>query len=322
MSASEKLIQDAIDAGVPLDERGVPLDNPEPRKDWFDVVVPMDQHRNLHKRFFRPRPNGLRLPWDKTRDLVQFAPGRWTIWSGPTFSGKTHVLRQLALHAARSGQKVFFASLEEEPDEIRDAFVVMAAQTWKPSEQFVDAFGEWSNSRMMIAETLEMLSVTDMVDMLKHAAYRDNCKQLFVDSLMRLRIPTDDYEGQRKLGNILSQFVRQYRVHVHLVCHPRKTQNSRAPVDLYDIRGAGDLVAQADNVVVVGRNYEADAYEPTNTLEVFKQRGLATNWVGRIGLHYHPDSKQFLGECTDLPMQFMDWKHYPATPRGPLVEVR
>jgi twinkle protein len=322
MSADiDRLVQDAIDAGVPLDERGMPLDNPEPRKDWSDVVVGLNHLHDLHKRFFRKRPDGLRLPWEKTRDLVQFAHGRWTIWSGPTFSGKTHVLRQLALHSARSGQKVFFASLEEEPDEIRDLFVMMAAQARKPSPHFVQTFGEWANPRIMLAETIEMLSVSDLMDMLKHAAYVEGCKQLFVDSLMRLRIPTDDYEGQRKLGNTLSKFVKQYRVHVHLVCHPRKTTNSRAAVDLYDIRGAADLVAQADNVVVVGRNYEAELPDPSNTLEVFKQRGMKP-WVGKIGLHYHESSKQFLGEMDDEPMQFMDWEQYPAVSRGPLVEVR
>lgn len=322
MSAAEDdLIARAVEVGVPLDERGRPIENPEPRKDWLDVVVPLNQYHDLHKRFFRPRPNGLRLPWEKCRELVQFAPGRWTIWSGPTFSGKTHCLRQLALHAARSGQKVFFASLEEEPDEIRDAFVMMAAQTHKPSVAFVEAFGEWVNPRVMIAATLDMISIDDLIDMLKQAVYEEGCKQVFVDSLMRLRMPTDDYEGQRKLGNILSKFVRQYRCHVHLVCHPRKTQNSRAPLDLYDIRGAGDLVAQADNVIVVGRNYEAELPDASNWLEVFKQRGMKP-WVGRINLHYNAPSRQFLGEYTDSPMQFMDWEHYPAINRGPLVEAR
>lgn len=292
--------------GLPMDIHGRPLRDPEPKQDWTGVVVSLNSHHDLHKRFFRPRPDGLRLPWEKTRQLVQFAPGRWTIWSGPTFSGKTHLLRQLALHSARSAQKVLFASLEEEPDEIRDAFTIMAARTTKPSVDFVEVFGKWVNDRIMIAETIEMLSIDELIDMLKQAVYFDNCRQIFVDSLMRLRLPTDDYEGQRKLGNTLSQFVKAYRCHLHLVVHPRKTVNSRNPVDLYDIRGAADLVAQADNVIVITRDYEADVPAPTNWLQVFKQRGMEP-WVGQIGLHYHAHGRQFVAEHGDQPMQFMDW---------------
>lgn len=295
----------------PRDIDGSPLRYPEPRGDWSGVVVPLNERHDLHKRFFRPRPDGLRLPWEKCRDVVQFAPRRWTIWSGPTFSGKTQLLRQLALHSGRSGQKVFFASLEEDPDEIRDAFTVMAAQTWKPSVDFVEQFGSWANERIMIAETIDMFSVDDLIDMLKQAVFFDGCKQLFVDSLMRLELPMDAFDAQRRLGNVLSKFVKQYKVHLHLVCHPRKTANSRAPVDLYDIRGAGDLVAQADNVIVIGRNYEAEIPEPTNTLEVFKQRGM-TPWIGKIGLYYNGNFRQFLGEHGESPMQFMFWNKYPA----------
>jgi len=302
---------EAVKHDLPTDLQGYPLEQPGPAKDWSGVVVPLNEHHDLAKRFFRPRPDGLRLPWEKCRSLVQFAPGRWTIWSGPTFSGKTHVLRQLALHSANSGQKVFFASLEEEPDEIRDAFTIMAAQTTKPSRNFVEQFGEWANQRIMIAETIDMFAVDDLIDMLKEAAFLDRCKQLFVDSLMRLQLPLDAFDAQRKFGNAISKFVKQYKCHLHLVCHPRKTANSRAPVDLYDIRGAADLVAQADNVIVVERDYEAHIPDPTNTLQVFKQRGMDP-WVGKIALHYHGPSKQFLGEYTHKPMQFMFWNQYPA----------
>ena len=52
----------------------------------------------------------LSLPWEKTHNLVRFEPGRWTIWTGATFSGKTQMLRQVALHAARSNQPVLFMS--------------------------------------------------------------------------------------------------------------------------------------------------------------------------------------------------------------------
>jgi hypothetical protein len=36
-------------------------------------------------------------------------------------------------------------------------------------------------------------------------------------------------------------------------------------------------------------------------------------WVGKIALHYHAPSRQFLGEFDHKPMQFLFWKNYPAT---------
>src|SRR6185312_811838 len=46
-----------------------------------------------------PLSDGLTLPWAGVNDYVRFMPGKVTVWSGPTFSGKTAFLRQLMLHA-------------------------------------------------------------------------------------------------------------------------------------------------------------------------------------------------------------------------------
>jgi hypothetical protein len=60
-------------------------------------------------------------------------------------------------------------------------------------------------------------------------------------------------------------------------------------MDMYDIRGAQDIVAQADLVLTLERKYEIG--NPTNILTVWKQRGDC-NWIGKIELWYCQKSRQ------------------------------
>ena len=67
--------------------------------------------RALIEQFRPPLSDGLSLPWAEANEYVRFMPGKVSIWSGPTFSGKTQFLRQLMLH-----------SILQKADTINDVF--------------------------------------------------------------------------------------------------------------------------------------------------------------------------------------------------------
>jgi hypothetical protein len=130
--------------------------------------------------------------------------------------------------------------------------------------------------------------------------------------LMRLNLRTDDYDGQREMGNMLGRVARLSKAHIHLVAHPRKTANSRDAMDMYDIRGAQDIIAQADLVLTLERNYEVGG--ASNTLKVWKQRGDC-NWIGRIDLWYCPQSRQLRMDQYAQPTRYLPKDAYePAVP--------
>src|SRR6185437_14830640 len=110
-----------------------------------------------------------------------------------------------------------------------------------------------------------------------------------------------DYDGQREMGNMLGRLARESDAHIHLVAHPRKTANSRASMDLYDIRGAQDIVAQADLVMTLERKHEE---EWDAELTVWKQRG-DINWIGKLKLYYEKQSRQLLLSRFDQPARYL-----------------
>jgi twinkle protein len=261
-----------------------------------------------------PQLGGLKLPWAAAVDrndqpLVQFVPGKVTVWSGPTFSGKTQFLRQLMLHAINKRERIFFASLEEEALDVIREFVFMAGHHRKPTSAFVRWCLDWWEDYLFVLDSVDITDPTLVLGAARWLAAEVNIKHVVIDSLMRMSLRIDDYEGQRELGNTLSRIARLSQAHIHIVAHPRKTQSSRAAMDLYDIRGAGDIVAQADNIITLERNHD-ESKDYSNVMTVWKQRG-DINWIGAMRLYYHTASRQLLWDKHDKPMRFLPGEAYP-----------
>jgi len=257
--------------------------------------------QGLIKQFRPPLSNALTLPWQQTLDSARFMPGKVSVWSGPTFSGKTQFLRQLMLHAVAGNHKVLFVSLEEEPEDVWREFICAATLTRSPTPQQREWCLDLWDGRLFIFDSTEMIEPEILMGIIRFAVDKHAITHVVVDSLMRLAIRMDDYDGQREMGNMLGRLARLSRAHIHLVAHPRKTANSRQPMDLYDIRGAQDIVAQADLVLTLERKH-GEEYDAA--LTIWKQRG-DTNWIGSIKLFYHQLSRQLLYARHDSPVRYL-----------------
>lgn len=257
--------------------------------------------QGLQKQFRPVIADGLLLPWPQTKDIVQFVRKKVTVWSGPSFSGKTAFLRQLMLHALDSGHKVLFVSLEETPEEAWREFMCTACLTRTPTPDQVEWCLDMWDARLFVFDTDEMIEPTLLFGIVRYAVQQHGITHVVIDSLMRLAIRTDDYDGQREMGNMLGRLARMADIHIHLVAHPRKTANSRTSMDMYDIRGAQDIVAQADLIATIERKY-GEPY--TNLLTIWKQRG-DVNWVGTLQLHYDTPSRQLMFSKFDGPIRYL-----------------
>lgn len=273
------------------------------RKQGVSRLLGASSMHHLIEQFRPPASDGLSLPWQGVRESVRFMPGKVTIWSGPSFAGKTALLRQLMLHAITDeNRRVAFISLEEEPDEVWREFTMMAAHTRSPSNHQVRIAAERFDNRLWVFDSTELVDPLLLFGIIRFGVEKFGISHVVIDSLMRLNMRTDDYDGQREMGNTLGRLARLSRAHIHLVAHPRKTANSREPMDLYDIRGAQDLIAQADLVLTLERKFKAG--ESSNLLTVWKQRG-DTNWIGEIPLWYCGKSRQLRLRNTDEPERFL-----------------
>lgn len=262
--------------------------------------------QQLIKQFRPPLAKGLTLPWEPMQNSVRFMPGKVSIWSGPTFSGKTQFLRQLMLHALSKQHKVLFVSLEEEPDDVWREFICAATLTREPTPKQVEWCCDLWAGRLFVFDSTEMIEPELLMGIIRFAVERHGITHVVVDSMMRLGMRIDDFDGQREMGNMLGRCARLSKAHIHLVAHPRKTQNSRAPMDLYDIRGAQDIVAQADLVLTLERKQEE---EFNNLLTIWKQRG-DVNWIGSLKLYHHNLSRQLLYARHDDPARYLPAEAY------------
>lgn len=260
----------------------------------------------LVKQFRPPLSAGLALPWAEADQYVRFMPRKVTVWSGPTFSGKTAFLRQLMLHAISNRHRVLFVSLEEEPDDVWREFMCTASLVRTPTPNQRQWCLDLWEENLFVFDSTEMIEPTLLMGIVRFAAERHKLTHIVIDSLMRLNLRTDDYEGQREMGNMLGRLARLTGAHIHLVAHPRKTANSRQPMDLYDIRGAQDIVAQADLVVSLERMFE-ETYD--NKLTIWKQRG-DVNWIGALKLYYDKPSRQLMHSRFDQPTRYLPAEAY------------
>lgn len=255
---------------------------------------------------FRPPMSGLCLPWAQANDYVRFVPKKVTVWSGPSFSGKTGFLRQMMLHAQANQQRVLFCSLEEEPEEVWREFICMACGTRNPTPAQIEWCLDLWDGQIFVFDSDEMIEPTLLMGIIRYAAEQHGINHVVIDSLMRLAIRTDDYDGQREMGNMLKRLGKLANVHIHLVVHPRKTLNSRTPMDMYDIRGAQDIIAQADLVGTLERQYG----EPFDALLTWwKQRG-DINWIGSMKLYYDKPSRQLMFDRFDSPARYLPQEAY------------
>jgi twinkle protein len=234
-------------------------------------------------------------PFDDHGERLRLYPCGVTIWSGFPGAGKTTILRQLICHLLQRDQGVFSASLEEHPKHQLVRLAATAAGTEKPNahqvQWFIDAYGErlriWS--RIGIAKHRNLLAVIRKLA-------GEGVSHAFIDSLMKLDIPTQDWEGQRMFANLVALTAQSTRTHIHLVAHPKKPPSKDEEPDTNDVGGARELSGIADNVVFIRRNRKEgeNPLNPTTGMKITiaKQRH-GTGSLGDILGWFHRPLRQF-----------------------------
>lgn len=232
-------------------------------------------------------------PFDKHGERLRLYPCGVTIWSGFPGAGKTTLLRQLACHLLQRDQGVFFASLEEHPKHLLVRLACTAAGTEHPNyhqvQWFIDAFGE----RLRIWSHVGLAKHRNVLAVMRKLAGQGVTHSI-IDSLMKLDISAQDFEGQRVFANLLAATAQQTRMHVHLVAHPKKPPQADQDPDINDVGGAKEIGGIADNVLFVRRKEGNDPMSNQTGMRIMirKQRhGLGS--LGEITGWFHRDKRQF-----------------------------
>lgn len=245
-----------------------------------------------------------------------FALGELSVWSGGNGSGKSTLLSQLAIESFRKGFKVLIFS-----GELKDNRLMkwMNLQICGKSNLYhnstydyyyprdMEKVTAFSNNKIFVYDNELGNDVAKILFAIYDAVKTKDVKMVILDNLMAMNLGEgkDKYEMQTKLIMDLSDMAKRLGIHIHFVCHPRK---STSFLRKYDISGTADLTNIADNVFIVHRvnndfikqtgemfkwNKENEIYQFDNIVEICKNReqGIQDMFIGQ---YFEPETKRFL----------------------------
>ena len=241
------------------------------------------------------------LPWSKTQSSFRLRPGEVTLWAGINGHGKSMLLGQVALWLLPDAV-VTIASLEMKPEATLERILRQATGSDSPSIDYANHWLDWAQNRLWIYDELDSVRTDRILAMIHYAAVNLKSNHIIIDSLMKCVAGTDDYNKQKDFIDRVTKLAKKYNVHIHIVHHMRKGNSEDVIPDKFDVKGAGEIVDQVDNLVIVHRNKskerkverleQVDAGEPDATMRVAKQRH--GEWEGDFLLWFHKPSQQYI----------------------------
>ena len=223
-----------------------------------------------------------------------------TVVTGQNHAGKSTVINQLIGALITEGEIPAMASLELPPRRYLRWFIMQMLPTQiKISEE---------NTRKMLDKLTKQLYVIDiqgrvepkqLLDHMEIACRKKGCTQLFVDSLMKIKLDRKDVLGaQSDFVDDYIDLCHTYNAHGWLVAHPRKGAADTDRPGKVDVGGAGHITDAADNVLTMWRPEnkmkedlrKLHGFAPASILSVKKCREYGT--MGDVFLGYIPENKK------------------------------
>lgn len=273
--------------------------NVRPASDWLQDTIdafyaPVDS---------TPIPTML---WQKTRQKVKFRPGEVSIWAGVNGHGKSMFLSQVTLDLCYQAERVMVASFEMNPVKQMHRMSRQAYGGREPAIVFLNNFARWTDDRLWIYDHVGSVEWKKLIAVMRYACKEFGITHFVIDSLMKCVKGEDDYNAQKDFVNELCAFAQSHNVHVHLVHHVRKGESEHKTPGKFDIKGAGAITDQVDNVFIVWRNKKAeqdkDSAEPTAMLACEKQRN--GEFEGKFGFWFDVESQQYLEAIAEIPSRY------------------
>jgi twinkle protein len=210
--------------------------------------------------------------------------------------------------------RICVASLEMAPQQLLRRMVKQAGNTNRPPEPYIREIVGWLDGWLWVFGVVGKTTVGRILEVFEYARARYGCDVFAIDSLMRLGVSSEDYEGQEKAVFELVSWCVAKETHVHLVAHARKGDRtaSHAVPDAEDVKGTSEIAANAANIIGLWRNRKledeiriatedaerGDATaqlklqdKPPVLVNVAKQRN--GDWEGKFGLWFNPDTYQY-----------------------------
>lgn len=254
--------------------------------------------------------------WTGYEKVLRYTKPSVVVWSGLLNSGKSAVLDQVILDGILQNEKFLLMSFEMTPVENLVWITRQAGGKRTPTKTYIHKIENWLSDKLWVYDYVKKADSKEIFEIITYAVKRFGITSIIIDSLMKLSIRKDDYEGQKDFVNDLTFLAKQYNLVIHLVAHPRKPgQVGDVREENHEVGGAGEITALAHSVIFVHRNrkkeylsyimkntnpkqkdvqeWESIKNDPDTVLKITKHRDPNSE-LGVVELYYDRDSMQFL----------------------------
>lgn len=277
---------------------------------------------------FHAPADGVRVPgmlWAKTHGKVNFRPGEVSLWAGINGHGKSMFLSQVVLDLCYQAERVLVASFEMKPARQMHRMSRQASGSSLPPLEWLEVFHQWTDGRLWLYDHVGAVEWRKVIAMMRYAVEHFGINQFVIDSLMKCVKGEDDYNAQKDFVNELCAFAQAHGVHIHLVHHVRKGESEHKAPGKFDVKGAGAITDQVDNVFIVWRNKQAQENpgpdSPDCLLACEKQRN--GEYEGKIGFWFDVQAQQYVESFQQQPAIYgVDIANYRGGPKGYPLQVR
>lgn len=269
---------------------------------------------------------GVKLPWKKGSNLFAFRPGELTILAGVNGHGKSQIAGHITLGAMVQGERACIASMEFKPARWLAKLTRQAAGMPQPSDAYIRGIHDWYADKLWVFNATGTAKTDRIMEVFRYAVRRYGIRWFVVDNLAKCGISEDDYNGQKRFVEALSDFTRDYDAHAILCAHMRKGESEDKPAGKLDVKGTGAITDMADNVLLIWRNKRKEAdrrtadqatqhgADATPFDETEKPDAALTVTKARNGEHepayrlwFCPKSNQYLDSYGRSPRQYVRW---------------
>jgi twinkle protein len=244
---------------------------------------------------------GVPTIWPELTDKLKgWRGGEVTIWSGRNGAGKSTILNQIFIDLAERGEKICIYSGEMSPDRYLRWAVVQYLECPEPRQEDIESALDWMDEKVYILDITSTIEVDKLLADFEYAARRYGVKHFIIDSLMKVKLNlADEYNEQQRFVSRLTDFVKVFDAHVHLVAHPRKTATDRDEPGKVDVKGSSHITDLAHNVIII---YRIDEEAKDKSAKKFSQAADAYLYIkknrefgieGRVLLSFDTNTKLY-----------------------------
>lgn len=282
----------------------------------------------------RPAQKIWLFPWDcLTESMMGQRSGEMTLWASGTGSGKSTLIRELAMDHLLAGRKVGMLMLEESPVETMDDMVALLLS--KPvrqiraarqlnsllvshgrealgfaltdnleDDEYDDARKTLSGLPLYIYDHRGTAAFDNILQRIEYMASALECDVIVLDHITALIVGMNhtatEREGIDEVMKNLRSIVERTGVHLDLVSQLNRVMNGKSAeeggqINLRNLRGSGSLGSVPNNVIAVERHQQAEDPEERRIMRIRVLKGRFTGITGIAGfLRFDPNTRRLL----------------------------